>query len=302
MTAEPHKMNHMLTAEGERLFKAIAENPLHIPWNDYPRPQMKRDSFLCLNGNWVFHASGDPNTSPAESILVPFPPESRLSGIYRSMGKDPTVYYKRRFTIPEGFINDRVLLHFSAVDQSAKVLLNGRELGKHDGGYEAFSFDITEYLQPENCLEVYVTDNLSDSVFPYGKQCYKRGGMWYTPVTGIWQTVWLESVPETYVRRLSVRTTLNTVQITAEGITSGEIQIITPHGTIDAVMTDSKAEVSIPSPRNWTPEDPYLYHFTLHSGEDTVNSYFALRTVETRTVNGIPRICLNRRKSEAKRS
>ncbi len=293
MSKEPKQMNHLLTAEGEKLLKAIAENPSHIPWNEYPRPQLQRDSFLCLNGIWEFSASESFDTAATESILVPYPPESRLSGICRSMGKDPTVCYRRTFTLPEDFIRDRVLLHFGAVDQTAKVLLNGTELGTHRGGYEDFSWDITAHLQKENCLEVYVTDSLSDAVLPYGKQRYKRGGMWYTPVTGIWQTVWLESVPDIHVRRLSIRTTLDTVHITADGITSGVVQIRTPQGELRADITDSKAEIQIPSPRNWTPEDPYLYHFTLHSGEDTVTSYFALRTVEKKTVNGIPRICLN---------
>ena len=286
-------MNHLLTAEGEKLQKAIADNPSYIPWNAYPRPQMKRDSFLCLNGIWEFSASGSFGDSPAEHILVPFPPESRLSGIGRSMGKDPKICYRRIFAIPEGFLCDRVLLHFGAVDQTAKVLLNGTELGIHHGGYESFSFDITDCLQQENCLEVYVTDTLSDTVLPYGKQSYKRGGMWYTPITGIWQTVWLESVPETYIIGLKIQTTLDTVQIKADGIASGQVHIRTPQGEITAGLSDSKAEIRIPSPRNWTPEDPYLYHFTLHSGEDTVTSYFALRTVEVRTVDEIPRICLN---------
>ena len=133
------QMNHLLTAEGEKLQKAIADNPSYIPWNAYPRPQMKRDSFLCLNGIWEFSASGSFVNSPAERILVPFPPESRLSGIGRSMGKDPKICYRRIFAIPEGFLRDRVLLHFGAVDQTAKVLLNGTELGIHHGGYESFS-------------------------------------------------------------------------------------------------------------------------------------------------------------------
>jgi len=287
------QMHTVLTSQGEKLNKAIAENAANIPWNAYPRPQLKRDSFLCLNGIWEFFASGIPDDGTGEPILVPFPPESCLSGIGRSMGKDPTVCYRRTFTLPEGFVRHRVLLHFGAVDQSARVLLNGTELGTHHGGYTSFSFDITDCLQPVNHLVVYVTDTLSDAVYPYGKQSYHRGGMWYTPITGIWQTVWLESVPANYVRRLSITSTLDTVRITAEGITSGSLCIQTPQGEHTAEINSSIAEIRIPSPRNWTPEDPYLYHFTLQSGEDTVTSYFALRTVETGTIGGIPRILLN---------
>ena len=192
-----------------------------------------------------------------------------------------------------------MLLHFGAVDQVADVTLNGHRLGSHRGGYEAFSFDITPYIQTENRLTAKVTDRLDDHVLPYGKQRIKRGGMWYTPISGIWQSVWLESVPDTYIRALRTDCTVSpdhssaTVQITAEGIREGSVRITAPTGDVSAPLTDGVATVTLPAPRLWSPEDPYLYEFTIEAGSDRVESYFALRTLTVQTVNGLPRLCLN---------
>ena len=289
---ESMPITHLMTEQGEKLLKTLAVSPDTIPWNIYPRPLLQRDSFYCLNGYWTF-CFGEPVTEREETILVPFPPESLLSGICRDMGKEASVYYRRHFVLPAGFIKDSVLLHFGAVDQSARVVLNGTEVGCHRGGYDAFSFDITALLQEENTLEVYVKDTDSDKTMPYGKQKHKRGGMWYTPVTGIWQTVWLESVPEAYIRSLTITTTLDSVTILAEGADTAELAIETPEGTCHAEMKQGKAVVRFDTPHLWTPENPYLYHFTVKTASDTVRSYFALRTIETCLVDGKQRICLN---------
>ena len=255
----------------------------------YPRPQLRRDSFYSLDGQWQVSVNG----APAVSITVPYPPESSLSGVNAKACGRMTLLYRRSFSLPGGFQRDRVLLHFGAVDQEAEVTLNGHPVGTHRGGYQAFSFDVTPYLEAENHLTVTVTDHLEDTVLPYGKQKVKRGGMWYTPVSGIWQTVWLESVPEIYVRALRIDTTADTAVITAEGVTDGVLTVTTPDGALTCPLEGGKATVSIPSPRLWSPEDPYLYHFTLTAGEDRISSYFALRTLEIQAVGGIPRLCLN---------
>ncbi len=268
---------HLYTAEGEALTGQ--------PWNVYPRPQMVRDSFFCLNGEWEFYADG----VTKETIRVPLAPESLLSGIHRSMGKVPKLLYKKEFALPVGFVRGRVLLHFGAVDQIAEVTLNGNRLGSHTGGYTPFTFDITEHLQEKNLLEVRVTDKLSEKILPYGKQCEKRGGMWYTPISGIWQTVWIESVPEQYVRALHIETGADFATVTAEGVESGEISL----GGKVYPLTGGKAHIRLEAPHLWSPEDPHLYTFTLTAGEDKVESYFALRTLETKVVDGIPRLCLN---------
>ena len=188
-----NKFAFLYTEEGERLPE--------IPWNIYPRPQMRRDSFFCLNGKWKLFISGEEN-----EITVPFAPESLLSGVNKRIGKKKDIYYKKNFALPAGFVRGKVLLHFGAVDQIARVKFNGKCVGKHEGGYAPFSFDVTELLREKNTVEVFVRDELHTGILPYGKQCEKRGGMWYTPVTGIWQTVWLESVPDEYITKLKIET------------------------------------------------------------------------------------------------
>ncbi len=282
---------HLLTPEGEALHKQIAADPSYIPWNEYPRPMLKRDSFYCLNGRWSFRAEG---VETPEEILVPFPPESLLSGICADMGERPRLHYQKTFVLPTGFARGRVILHFGAVDQVARVTLNGHFAGEHVGGYNAFSFDVTHLLKNgENRLEVDVSDDLPDHILPWGKQKRDRGGMWYTPVSGIWQTVWLECVPEQYIRSLRITADTREVIILADGVLSGNGQIQTPQGELPFLMEKGMARVTIPHPRLWSPEDPYLYRFTLTCGEDRVESYFALRKIESRTVDGIPRLCLN---------
>ena len=271
----------LLTREGETLSGQ--------PWNVYPRPQMKRTSFFNLNGLWDFCANG----GEKQSITVPFPPESILSGIGKRLGNSPKVTYQKVFTLPNDFIRGRVLLHFGACDQKATVVLNGIEAGSNVGGYNAFSFDVTEYLQDENRLEVTCTDDLNTHVLPYGKQREKRGGMWYTPVTGIWQTVWLESVPEQYIHALKIDTGADYAQITAEGVSDGTVTVQTPEGEITQPLKDGTARIILKDPRTWSPEDPYRYEFTVQAGDDCVSSYFALRTLEIKTVDGLPRLCLN---------
>ena len=276
---------HLLTPEGE----ALQNDPARVPWDTYPRPCMKRDSFLCLNGEWEVSVNG----GIPQPIRVPFCPESLLSGICLKPGDTNTLIYRRTFTLPEDFNKGRVLLHFGAVDQGVQVFLNDQFVGQHEGGYDAFSFDVTDRLQNENHLCVECWDCLKPRTLPYGKQRKNRGGMWYTPVSGIWQTVWLESVPETYVKSLRIDTTRDTATITAEGVTKGTVTVTTPEGELSVPLVDGKATVKIPSPRLWSPDDPYLYEFTVEAGEDKVKSYFALRTLEIKEVDGIPRLCLN---------
>ncbi len=271
-----------------RLYTAEGKGIVGQPWDVYPRPQMKRKSFLSLNGEWDFSV----NDGPREQIIVPFPPESILSGINRDMGKYPILKYRKVFTIPRAFVQDRVLLHFGAVDQFCKVRLNGVLIGEHSGGYDAFSFDITANLLEKNILEVEVTDELENHVLPYGKQRRKRGGMWYTPITGIWQTVWLESVPENYIKSLKIDTGVNYVDISADA-PDGIIILKAPHTKTEHEFKNGRAHITIKNPRYWSPEDPFLYKFALRTQNDEVESYFALRTLEVKEINGINRLCLN---------
>lgn len=281
----------LYTAAGETL----RDTPDVIPWQDYPRPQMVRSSYLNLNGWWEF-AVADGDALPAqypERVRVPFCPESLLSGIHRVPPQGARLFYRRSFTLPEEFFRDRVLLHFGAADQIATVWVNGVELASHEGGYMPFTVDITDVLQEENTVIVRVTDHLEDHVLPYGKQRRDRGGMWYTPVSGLWQTVWAESVPREYIKSIKIDVTTDTATIRVDGVSDGKVTVSTPDGEIVCPLNDGIAAITPENPRLWSPEDPYLYTFTVEAGEDTVQSYFALRTVDVRCVDGIPRICLN---------
>ena len=273
--------NILYTADGEALSGT--------PWNVYPRPRLVRDSFFCLNGEWELTATD----GEKYKILVPFSPESALSGVGKRMGEHPHIIYKKRFSLPENFARKRVILHFGAVDQIAEVELNGKLLGKHVGGYEHFSFDVTDELREENELTVTVTNAEDPLSLPYGKQCEKRGGMWYTPVTGIWQTVWIESVPAKYITELSVKVDGNYVEISVEGVSDGRICVDAEGKEIKVDLKDGKASFSLDNVRLWTPEDPYLYRYTVDAEGDSVSSYFAVRKILIENKNGKNVICLN---------
>ncbi|MBQ7314659.1 MAG: MFS transporter [Clostridia bacterium] len=267
-------------------------------WDVYPRPQLRRHSFLSLNGQWQFEAvaSDTPPAAYGRTIRVPFSPESPLSGIGERCAEDTTLFYSTTFRLPGGFVRDRVLLHFGAVDQYASVALNGTPLGEHAGGYEPFTFDVTEHVHTEgdNVLTVRVRDELSRHVLPYGKQRQDRGGMWYTPTSGIWQTVWIESVPDRYLRSMRIDADDRRVTVAFDGITEGDMCIQTPEGDVHVPIRDGCAAADIPHARLWSPEDPYLYRFTVQAtGGDVVESYFAMRTLSVREVDGYPRLCLN---------
>ena len=269
----------LFTPEGERL-----SGPA---WQVYPRPQMRRESYVNLNGDWEFAPCKE---GYGRSIQVPFCPESVLSGIGEHFHENAALRYRRRFTLPEGFVRGRVLLHIGAADQHLWCKVNGVEVGSHSGGYESMTFDITHVLQEENIIEILCRDDLRDVSWPYGKQTMRRGGMWYTPVSGIWQTVWLESVPENYIRSLKIRNVGASVEISTEPAMDGVVKVLSLG---EYPLVEGKVTITPEEPRLWSPEDPYLYDFTLEAGEDRVDSYFAIRTLEIREVGGYQRLCLN---------
>ena len=261
---------------------ALAER--EIPWNVYPRPQLKRDSFLCLNGKWELTCLRDGKTEEDwGQILVPFPPESPASGVEKMPGKDDVLVYRRKFTLPDGFNRGRVILHFGAADTLAEVSVNGQLVGGHVGGYLPFSFEITELLAEENELTVRVQDPL-DTDLAYGKQRLDRGGMWYTPISGLWQTVWLESVPEVYIAGLRLTPWYDhcEIEVLGEGTEGLEKRLHIENdktGPADIVFTGSSYLYLPEFFHPWSPADPYLYRFTLEMGDDRVESYFAMRSV-----------------------
>ena len=270
-------MRRLLTEAGERL-------PA-VPWGDaYPRPQLRRERWLCLNGTWELTCGGR-----AQAVTVPFCPESLLSGVAQRPTIGEEMVYRRKFDVPAAWAGQRILLHFGAVSRQADVRVNGSPAVSHNNAYLSFSADITDLLRPGgNELTVTAVNDLSP-VYPYGKQRKKRGGMWYTPVSGIWQTVWLEPVPETSVTRLSIRTGGDWAEITAEGVSEGAV-------TVEGrswPLRNGIARIELENPERWSPENPRLYPFTLTAGADRVESYFALRTLEVKEAAGAPRLCLN---------
>ena len=259
------------------------------PWDVYPRPQMRRDSYLNLNGEWQF---GTHPKSLDRRVLVPFCPESALSGVNVHFAEGQWLCYRRYVTLPEGFRRERLLLHIGAADQRTRVSVNGHLAGDYHG-LGSHCVDVTDHWQEgENELTVYCQDDLRDQSFPYGKQVLpeKRGGMWYTTVSGIWQSVWMESVPETHIRKLNIENRGASVLISTEPALNGTVRVA---GLGEFALENGRVAITPAEPHFWSPEDPYLYDFTITAGEDRVESYFAIRTLEVTKVGKYPRLCLN---------
>lgn len=266
---------------------------------EYPRPQMRRNSYLNLNGRWEY-AITDSDESPRRwdgTILVPFSPESALSGVGRSLQPGQTLWYRREVILPQGFIpaDGRLLLHFGAVDQEAAVYWNGRLLGRHMGGYNAFTLDATDALGPRNSLVVRVHDDTDASFHSRGKQKTRRGGIWYTPQSGIWQTVWMEAVPRHYIESLRIVPLFDQSAVEVMVRCSRPLQCeATVDGRTVPFTSGEPARIPMPDFRAWSPEDPYLYDLSVTLGEDRVESYFGMRKMEVRADRGgVKRLFLN---------
>ena len=272
-------------------------------WNVYPRPQLVRDDWLSLDGEWEFRIhKGAEGMAPAkaEKITVPYCPESRLSGIERRIASDEVLVYERSFVLPDEWLKKRIILHFGAVDQTAEVFVNGEEAAEHEGGYLPFEADITDLVKKGmNRLRVEAKDTL-DHKYPWGKQKNDNGGMWYTPVSGIWQSVWLEPVAEKHVTSLKIDSGFDWVEIRAYGIDAGTIELLgEKHSLIKETATETVCagiRIDIHRPHLWSPEDPFLYDFVIEGeGRDRIESYFALRTLSIEEHDGAKRLCLNGR-------
>ena len=278
-------LNELTTVQGENL----SGNP----WQVYPRPLMERESYVNLNGMWDFAVSREsarPETYDKQ-IQVPFCPESALSGLKMAVEPGSYLFYRRHLSLPDGWNGGRVLLHIGAADQVAEIYVNQQPMGQHQGGYNAFTVDITDALAETNELVIRVFDDLRDKTMPYGKQTLTRGGMWYTPVSGIWQTVWLECVPEVYIH--SVNTEILDFERVRIRVTPALDGMIHVDGEGDIPLIQGIGEFRLENAHLWTPEDPYLYRFTVRTTTDRVRSYFAVRTIRSATIDGIPRLLLN---------
>ena len=287
-------MERLITPFGEKLNK-------DLPLNDYPRPQMARNSFFNLNGRWEYaiYPKDEGFKGYQGEIIVPFSPESILSGVEKVVTENDVLYYHRKFTFVKE--NDRALLHFGAVDYLSEVILNGVSVGKNRGGYFPFSFDVTEAIKEgENDLEVIVTDPTDKGTQARGKQSNKRGGIWYTPQSGIWQTVWLEQVPENYIAKIVLtpdidKDELKVVIDFSDEKSVAELEVFDGEKSVAAVTAENgEAIIKLSSYECWSPENPKLYDLVIKAGKDEVKSYFGMRKFGIgKDENGISRLMLN---------
>lgn len=300
-----------------------AGDKIKTPWSEkvdpsntlpeYPRPAMVREQWLNLNGLWDYAILPRGSAIPATfdgSILVPFAVESSLSGVQKKVGEEHELWYNRQFTVPSAWKNKKVLLNFGAVDWKADIWINDIQIGSHKGGYTPFSFDITPYLlagKPQK-LTVRVWDPADKGFQPRGKQVSNPGAIWYTSVTGIWQTVWIEPVAENYLAQVKTVSNIdrNTVSVTAcaaENQTSDLVEVkIFEKGKVISQgkgIVGNEVLLSVPEAKLWSPESPFLYDLEVilyRNGKpiDQVKSYFGMRKISTkRDANGIVRMQLN---------
>ena len=273
-----------------------------VPHSEYPRPQLKRDSFLCLNGLWSFAKvkREEKTVDFLKQILVPFSPETQLSGVEKgfSLGLDEKLVYERKITIDQTMLQGVTLLHFGAVDQYAEVFINGTFVGKHRGGFTSFTLDVTEFITAgENTIRVECIDETEISEGARGKQSSTPGGIWYTPQSGIWQTIWLESVPKNYIKDLRIYTDAKEKRVTLLSDYEGEqtVRVYDSEKEILCVGFDGKNVSFEYDFELWSPENPKLYDFTIETDSgDKITSYFGVRSFGMgKDKQGKPRLFLN---------
>ncbi|HLW09462.1 MAG TPA: glycoside hydrolase family 2 TIM barrel-domain containing protein [Fermentimonas sp.] len=298
---------------GDRLkTKWASEIDVNNVLPEYPRPIMERAEWQNLNGLWDYAIVpvGQTPASYDGEILVPFPVESSLSGVQKRVGKDNELWYQREFTVPAKWKNSKILLHFGAVDWRANVWVNDIKVGSHQGGYAPFSFDITPALVSGiNTINVKVWDPTDDGFQPRGKQVNEPHGIWYTPVTGIWQTVWLEPVPETYIKDLKITPNIDNKTLLVDAITNlsstakrVEVKVKDGNTVVATGKSINNQPVEVSMPQNvklWHPNNPHLYDLEVivwdgNKQVDKVDSYAAMRKYSMkRDDKGIVRLQLN---------
>ena len=269
-----------------------------IPHSEHPSPQCRRENWLCLNGKWDFHKEGT-NVSFQSEILVPFSPETLLSGVSEGfkLNSGEKIVYKRLFSVGKNLLLGKTLLHFGGVDSECSVLLNGVPVGGHAGGFTAFALDVTAYLKEgDNEITIVCTDEGTRSGDARGKQNDERGGIWYTPQSGIWQTVWLESMPQEHISGLKITPDASKGQVCVQSHGGGK-QTVTVYDEGREILQESYERETILSYPFvlWSPENPKLYDMKIENEKgDCIYSYFGVRSFgKTVDEKGIARLTLN---------
>ena len=267
------------------------------PLSEYPRPQLKRDSYICLNGYWEYAIrtiESIPDVFDGQ-ILVPYSPEVEKSGVNKVITPKNYLFYRLNYEIPEGFVKDKVILHFGAVDQIAELFINGKFVLKHIGGFLPFSCDIKPYLEG-NKLEIIlrVQDTTNSSYHSSGKQALNPGGIWYKPQSGIYMPVWMESVKEGFIEKLKITPDIDKKVVNLRFISSEKTAKLELNGRILEVKANFDNIIEIPDMKLWSPENPYLYEFKLSNNVDEISSYFAMRKISLiKKEKGMKIIALN---------
>jgi hypothetical protein len=298
-----------------------ADGPLTTPWTkdvspqhalpEYPRPQMVREGWQNLNGLWKYATQAKDNKELPKAwqgeILVPFPIESVLSGVKKTVSPDERLWYRRTFQRPKMADDGRLLLHFGAVDWQCTVWVNGKQVGEHAGGYDPFTFDVTDAARDgENELVVAVFDPTDAGTQPRGKQVRQPRGIWYTSVTGIWQIVWLEAVPHDYINSLKIVPDIDrgVTHITVNASKDGQkVRVAARDGATTVASAEGEAgtplELAIKDARLWSPDSPHLYDLDIEllqdgKAADSVKSYLGMRKIAVaKDANGVNRLMLN---------
>ena len=269
------------------------------PLQEYPRMQLQRDSYTNLNGVWEYQIT-DPDKDPVptlwKKIIVPFSPGSKLSGTDEILLPGRTLWYRKQFAYQP--VPKQTWLRFEAVDQCCTVYMNGIEVGSHEGGYCPFGFDVSGMIKYQNSLMLKCTDDSDTGRFAYGKQKVEHGGMWYTPSSGIWQTVWLEDIGEHAVHDLKITPDCDAGSVIfdlAGDFSQAAITIAAEGKIVHRGLTNDKHyEAPMPDARVWTPDDPFLYDVYIQTEDDLIKSYFGMRKFSLgNDENGLVRFCLN---------